>query len=134
MKTKLTLWLSPNRDIGILFLRFFIGLRLFYGVVDNVLSWERMTEFSIFLDIQDFPFPTMSAVVSVYAQFVCSILILIGYKIRFAASVMIINFLVALFMVHRNDSIEGMTPALAMLFVNLAFLFTGAGRFSLDKE
>jgi putative oxidoreductase len=131
---KIDYWLASNKDVGILLLRLFIGLRLFYGVIDNVLVWDRMIEFSEFLQAQGFPFPTICAVASVYAQSACSILILAGYKIRLASLVMIINFVVALIMVHRNDTIEGMTPALAMLFGCLTFLFTGSGRFSFDKR
>jgi putative oxidoreductase len=131
---KIDYWLTSNKDVGILLLRLFVGLRLFYGVIDNVLGWDRMIEFSEFLQAQGFPFPVISAIVSVYAQLVCSILILAGYKIRLASLVMIINFVVALIMVHRNDTIEGMTPALAMLFGCMTFLFTGSGRFSFDKR
>ena len=134
MMDKLNHWLTSNRDLGILFLRLFVGLRLFYGVIDNVLSWNRMMEFSEFLHGQGFPWPMVSAVVSVYAQFICSILILIGYKIRFASFIMIANFLVALWMVHRNDTVEGMTPPLAMLFGSLTLLFVGAGKFSFDRQ
>ena len=46
---------------------------------------------------------------------------------------MIINFLVALVMVHARDSFEGMTPALAMLFSSILFLFYGAGKFALKR-
>lgn len=134
MMDKLNQWLISNKDLGILFLRLFVGLRLFYGVIDNVLSWDRMMEFSEFLHGQGFPLPLVSAVVSVYAQFICSIFILIGYKIRFASFIMIANFLVALWMVHRNDTVEGMTPPLAMLFGSLTFLFAGAGKFSFGKN
>jgi hypothetical protein len=47
---------------------------------------------------------------------------------------MIINFLVALVMVHLHDSFEGMTPALAMLFSSILFLFYGAGKFALKRR
>ncbi len=118
--------------IGLLLLRLFIGARLLYGVLDNILSWERMTEFSQFLEANQFPFPLASAVLSVYAQFLCSVMILAGYKIRLASSLMIINFIIALVFVHlpSHDSVEAMTPALAMLFGCLTLLFTGAGRIS----
>ena len=92
-----------------------------------------MLEFKAFLDKFNFPFPLISAVVSVYAQAIAGIMILLGWKIRIASILMIINFLVALIMVHRNDTFEGMTPALAILFSSLLFLFQGAGRISLDR-
>ena len=123
-----------NRDIGVLLLRLFIGARLIYGVLDNVLHWDRMLEFKTFLQQFHFPFPLVSAVVSVYAQLIAGVLILIGWKIRWAAIVMIINFLVAIFMVHRGQTFEEMTPPLAMLFSNILFFFTGAGKYSLDRE
>ena len=46
---KIEQFLDTNKQIGIFILRIFIGSRLLYGVIDNVLSWERMIEFSIFL-------------------------------------------------------------------------------------
>lgn len=125
---------DSNKHIGILLLRLFIGLRLFYGVIDNVLSWEQMMEFSAFLEVNQFPFPTLSAISSVYAQFFGSILILIGFKIRVTSLILAINFIVALIFVHINagDTIEGMTPALAMLFGCITFLFVGAEKISVD--
>ena len=127
-------WFEARSHVGLLLLRLLVGLRLLYGVLDNVFSWERMTEFSGFLQSQGFPFPMVSAVVSVYAQAICGLLILIGYKIRIASAIMIFNFLVAIIMVHRNDTIEGMTPPLAMLFGSLTLLFTGAGKISVGRK
>lgn len=123
-----------NEHIGLLLLRVFIGLRLIYGVTDNVISWEKMLEFSVFLDANGFPVPTISAVISVYAQLICGLFILSGFKIRPASLLMVVNFLIALFMVHTNDTVEGMTPALAMLFGNACLFFTGAGRIKVVKS
>jgi len=132
---KIERFLDANKQIGILLLRIFIGCRLFYGVIDNILSWERMIEFSNFLDANNFPFPIISAVTSVYAQFFGAIFILAGFKLRFASFLLSINFIVALIFVHfqANDTIEGMTPALAMLFGCLTLLFTGADKISLEN-
>jgi putative oxidoreductase len=124
-------WLKKNKDIGYLLLRLFVGLRLIYGVTDNVFSWNHMLAFEQFLVSNGFPFPLLSAIVSVYAQFLAGILIVLGFYIRYAAMLMIINFTVAIVMVHVGDTIEGMTPALAMLFSNILFLFCGAGKYSL---
>lgn len=125
---------DPNWHIGVLILRLFIGFRLLYGVIDNIISWEKMLEFSSFLKANEFPFPTVSAVVSVLIQFVCGLGVLIGFKIKVASLILVLNFIVALIFVHikRGDSIEVMTPALAMLFGSLMFVFTGAGKHSFD--
>jgi len=47
-----------------------------------------------------------------------------------------INFLIALIFVHFRipDSVEEMTPALAMFFGCLTLFFTGAGRWSIDPQ
>ena len=126
-------FLDQHKDFGILLLRLFVGSRLLYGVLDNVFSWERMKEFADFLGANAFPYPVFSAVISVYVQFIGAILILIGYRLRIATVPLIINFMVALTAFHLrvNDTIEVMTPALAMLFGCLTLLFTGAGKISL---
>jgi putative oxidoreductase len=126
-------WLDSNRSIGILILRLFIGLRLIYGVIDNILSWDRMLEFEGFLDKVGFPVPLLSAIVSVYAQFIAGVLITVGWKIRYAALLMIFNFSIAWIMVDRFGTVEQMTPALSMLFCNVLFLFTGAGKIAVEK-
>ncbi len=124
-------WLNHNKDIGVLLLRLFIGTRIVYGVADNVLSWNHMLTFQNFLQSAGFPLPLLSAIVSVYAQLISGLLIITGFYIRLAAVAMIINFMAALLMVHLGDSFEGMTPALAMLFANILFLFYGSGKLSL---
>jgi len=129
-----TQWLNNNRDIGILLLRMFVGIRLIYGVADNILHWKHMVAFEQFLAANNFPIPIASAIVSVYAQFISGLMIVTGFQIRIAAFVMILNFLVALVMVHLHDSFEGMTPALAMLFCNVLLLFVGGGRYALKRE
>ena len=127
-------FLSSKTYIGIFVLRLFVGLRLLYGVIDNVLNGERMIEFAEFLNAHHFPFPLVSAALSVYVQFVGSIFILIGFKIRITSIILVFNFLVALIFVHLqiNDTVEGMTPALAMLFGCLTFVFTGGEKVSVD--
>jgi putative oxidoreductase len=128
-----TKWLDNHKDIGILLLRLFIGIRLVYGVADNVMSWNHMLLFRDFLATTGFPLPLLSAIVSVYAQLAGGIMIITGFWIRLGAVAMIVNFIVALLMVHRQDSFEGMTPALAMLFASVLFLFYGAGKYSLGN-
>jgi len=127
-------WLRRNSDIGIFLFRLFVSLRIIYGVIDNIFSWERMMEFARFLEVKKIPFPEFSAILSVWAQMICGLLLLAGYKVRTASAVLIINFMVA-WSVHftSGDSIEAMTPALAMLFGSILFLFYGSGRWGIDK-
>lgn len=124
-----------NSGIGIFILRLFIGVRLIYGTIDNVFSWDRMLEFRDFLAAQGFPMPHVCAVVSVYAQFICGIMILIGFKIRWAAAIMIFNFFVAVGLhLSIKDGFEAMTPPYAILFSCILFFLEGAGRFGVDTQ
>ena len=73
-------YLDSSKHIGILILRIFIGLRLLYGVIDNITSWDQMIEFSKFMESHSFPLPIISAIASVYLQFFCSIIFKTGYR------------------------------------------------------
>lgn len=126
-------WFERRSGWGIFLLRLFIGLRLIYGVQDNVLSWEHMIKFKDFLQQFHFPFPIVCAVVSVYLQLIAGLMVIFGWGIRYAAILLIANFSVALIMVHRNQSIEDMTAPMAILFAAVLFLFEGAGHISVDK-
>lgn len=131
---KIQQWLGSNSDIGLLALRIFIGARIIYGSFDNIISWDKMVEFSMFLKGNNFPMPIYCAVLSVYAQFICASLILVGYKTRLASAVLVFNFIVAIVGVHLKDKIEEMTPALAMLFISFALLLLGGGKWAFEKE
>ena len=119
-------------SIGLLLLRIFIGLRLIYGVIDYVLSWEKMIKFADFLAAFHFPMPTVSAVVSFAVQLLGGLSLLLGLYTKLFSSLLVINFIIALVVVHlqSNDSAEVMTPALAMLFGSLTIWFTGPGKYS----
>lgn len=127
--SKINTYLDNNKSIGIFLLRLFIGLRLIYGVIDNIFSWEKMLEFSEFLKSSGLPFPIVAAISSVYLQFFCSIFLVLGIKIRLVALLLAINFLVAIGVhIVLRDSIEGMTPALAIFFGCVTLVFTGSGK------
>ena len=127
-------WFDGRRDYAALFIRLAIGSRLISGTQDNVFSYARMLEFGQFLAANGTPFPLLSAFVSVYAQFACGALFIVGLWTRPAAIVMIVNFLAALAIAHRETPFEATWPALMMLAAALFFLFNGAGRPSIDAR
>lgn len=134
MKTfnRINNYLDSHQSVGIFLLRLFIGFRLIYGVIDNIVSWQKMLEFSAFLDNNGIPFSILSAVLSVYVQFLGALLLIIGYKTRLAAFLLTINFIVAIGVhIGFKDSIEGMTPALSIFFSCLMLFFTGAGKIAI---
>ena len=126
--------LEPRREYGPLFIRLIVGYRLIWGTADNVFSYDRMLEFSGFLAAHGVPFPLFAAFVSAYAQFTCGVLFVVGAFTRPAAALMIINFMVALLLVHIGQPFLENYDALVMLF-GAAFLFVhGPGLPSVDAR
>jgi len=124
--------LERHSALGVPLFRVFLGAALAYGTQDNVFSGAHMIEFRDFLDRNGFPAPLPSAYLSAYAQFICGLLILAGAFTRPAAAVMVVNFVVALLMVHRALPFSANISPLAMLFGALLFVFHGAGAYSVD--
>ena len=121
------------RDYAPLFLRLLIGIFIIHGVQDNMLSSERMEEFEKFLAARGVPAAAAAARLSVYAQFICGVSILLGAWIRLAAIPFIINFIAAILIAHLGDTFRGMFPALTMIAAGFFFLFHGAGKLSVDE-
>ena len=126
-------FLDKYKEYAPVFIRLIIGFHLIYGTQDNVFSYKQMEEFAKFLGERGVPFPLFSAFLSAYAQFICGILFIVGALTRYAAVVMIINFIAALFIAHRADPYPRMFQALMMLFAALFFLLHGAGKLSIDE-
>ena len=125
--------LEKYKEYGVIFIRLVVGFHLIYGTQDNVFSFARMEEFAGFLSVRGVPFPLFSAFVSVYAQFVCGLLFIVGLATRYAAVVMIINFIAALIIAHIGDTYPNMFPALMMLAAACFFLVHGAGNLSIES-
>lgn len=124
---------SPSAPYGAFFIRLLVGFHLIYGTQDNVFSYDRMLEFRGFLEAKGVIFPLAAAFLSAYAQFICGILYLTGWKVRLAAAVMVINFIAAIGIAHIGDSYTGVFPALVMLFSSIFLLLYGAGKPSVDN-
>lgn len=105
---------------------------LIYGVQDNIFSWERMLEFKDFLEAHGMPLPLFSACLSVYVQFFCGIMLLLGAAVRLAGVLMILNFTVAILLVHLGQTFQQFYPAAQLIAVGFFFLFHGAGPVSVD--
>ena len=127
-------WLDTRRELGSALLRLFFAFVLIYGTQDNVFSNARMLEFRDFLARNKFPYPLFSAYLSAYAQFLCGILIALGFLTRPAAIAMSINFIVALLMVHLHLPFTANIAAMAMLALSVFFVFHGAPRYSIDSK
>ena len=115
-----------------LVIRLFTAFVLIYGTQDNVFSHERMLEFRDFCARYGFPYPSFSAYLSSYSQFIAGCLIAVGFLTRVAAAVMVINFVVALYMVHWNLPFSANIAPMAMLANSAYLALVGAPWVSVD--
>lgn len=122
-------------DAALLLLRVLVGAFLMWGTWDNIVSAERMREFVAFLTALDCPLPELAAPVSVYAQFACGALILLGLITRWAGLVMTFNFVVAVALLTiggGESDFRGLFPPLVMIAVPLLLATHGPGRYAID--
>ena len=75
---------------------------------------------------------TLSLTLTVFAEFVCSVLLILGLAVRFAAIPLIINMLVAVFIALAKQPFAKKELAFIYLLVYFGFLILGAGKYSVD--
>lgn len=125
--------LSILSDFTNFVLRALTGAFLVWGVWDNIVDANRMAEFVSFMTQFNFPAPELLAPVSVWFQFLCGLLLILGLFTRWAALIMVFNFIVGFIMVHLGDDFRGQFPALILIVVNLHLAASGGGRLALDR-
>lgn len=76
--------------------------------------------------------PVLALFLTVFAEVICSILILLGLGTRLASVPLIITMLVAVFMIHLNDPFATKELGLLYIFLYLPLFVLGSGKFSLD--
>jgi putative oxidoreductase len=75
----------------------------------------------------------LSLILTVFAEFGCSILLILGLVSRAALLPLIFTMLVVLLVIHANDPFDDKEHALTFLIVYVSLLLTGPGRFSVDS-
>jgi putative oxidoreductase len=68
----------------------------------------------------------------VFAEVICSVLLMLGLATRFACVPLLINMSVAAFIVHTHDAFGKKELALLYLVFYLGFLILGPGKYSID--
>jgi putative oxidoreductase len=128
-------FLPPKRflllqDLGLLCLRFPLGwLMLQHGLGKWAKYDSLITQFPDPLGLGSGP----SLLLALFAEIICSVLIMLGLGTRFAALNWIITMLVAVIIIHGGDPLKQKELALLYLIPAFTLLATGAGRFSLDR-
>jgi putative oxidoreductase len=131
MFKKLTNAAPLNLDLGLLILRFFsFAFMLSHG-------WPKFQK----LVVGNFQFGDplgvgveISLVLAVFAEFFCSLLIMIGFLTRPALILSAITMAVAAFVAHDGDPFKQKELALLYLVVSVALIFTGPGKYAIDKK
>lgn len=71
---------------------------------------------------------------AVLAEFVCPILVIVGFKTRWAAILPAITMLVAAAIVHASDPFGKKEKALLFLVIFIAIILLGPGKYSIDRK
>ncbi len=117
-------------DIVLLVTRIFVGFAMLshgYPKLQDLLSGEEIQFFS-FLGLSD----KTSLILAVFAEFVCSIFIILGLFTRFAVFFLIITMAVAGLIVHGGDPFQKREASLLYLSVYLMLFAFGPGKYSVD--
>ncbi|MFD1141884.1 DoxX family protein [Larkinella insperata] len=82
-----------------------------------------------------FPLPVLSAILSAYTEFFGALLMIVGFRTRWAAFFLMINFLFAVLMGHLaiQDTYKNTFPALNLLAMSVFLLLNGPGKPSFDE-
>lgn len=135
MKTIITKVFNPgfypnNVSTALLILRVVIGFFMLthgWGKMQTLFSGEQI-QFADPIGLG----ATFSLVLAVFAEVLCSILLIIGLGTRLAAIPLLITMLVAAFIVHANDGFGKQEFALLYAVIYLTIGMIGAGKYSLD--
>lgn len=76
---------------------------------------------------------TLSLILTVFAEFLCSVLLILGIGTRLAALPLIATMVVAAFYVHGTDPFQQKEMALLYLIVYITILVFGGGKFELGR-
>lgn len=123
---------SGTADYGLFFLRIFLGLNLFFHHgLEKVEHFSQMS--------RHFPDPIhigshASLVFALISDAICAWLVVLGFGTRIAALICAVNIGAAFVLVHHHPFSSG-HGELMLLYIGgfLALIFTGGGRFSLNR-
>ena len=120
-----------KESIGILFARIgFGGMMLTHGwpKLERLLTSGKF-EFADPIGVG----PEISLILTIFAEFICAVLVVLGLKTKLAAIPPAITMLVAAFIVHADDPFGKKEFALLYFFGFFMLIFVGSGQYSMDN-
>ncbi|MDQ0064968.1 DoxX family protein [Chryseobacterium lathyri] len=121
---------SVPKDIILLAVRVFVGFAMLshgFPKLQMLLEGGKI-EFFDFIGLG----PTVTLVLTVIAEFVCSILLILGLFTRISLGFLIFTMTIAAFVVHGADPFDKKEMSLIYLSVYLLLMVFGAGKISVD--
>lgn len=123
---------TRNVDIGLLVLRIIAG-----GLMMLRHGWPKFQK----VIKGDFTFgdpiglgPGLSLTLTTFAEFICAILIIVGFKSRLASIPLMIAMFVAAFIHHADDPFGRKEFPIVYFTVFLVIFLVGSGKYSIEKN
>ena len=120
------------QDIGLLIFRLLLGgtMLVAHGI-PKIMNFSTYAEkFPNFLGVGS----QVNLSLAIFAEVLCALLVVIGYKTKYVLAPLIVTMAVAFFIVHGEDPFQRKELAYMFMFGYIALLFTGAGKYSVDKR
>ena len=99
-----------------------------YGKLERYLNGERSFADPIGIGEE------LSLILTIFAEFVCSLLLIAGLFTRAALVPLIFTMLVAFLIIHSDDPFDKKEHPLLFLIPYCTLFLTGPGRYSLDQH
>lgn len=122
---------SLQNNIGLALLRIGAsGLMLTHGIPKFQKLISGNLEFGDPIGIGSTP----SLFLAIIGEFICPILVIVGFKTRWSSIPTIITMAVAAFIVHGGDPFKDKEKALLYLILFVVIALLGPGKYSIDKK
>jgi putative oxidoreductase len=128
--------LDRFRDYAPFLLRLAFAYELFDAAGHTALHpADGIPGYASWLNDLGFPLPTVGAVLSAYTEFFGALLMVVGWKTRWAALFLTINFVLAVAVAHiaTADTYKNSFPAVNLLAMSIFLLLNGPGKPSIDE-
>jgi putative oxidoreductase len=115
-------------DIGLLILRVgFSGFLFLHGLEKLEVALSSNINYTDPIGLG----PTLTLVL--FTELICTVLVAVGYRVRWSSIPPIILMLVAVFIVHKNDSIMEKELAVLYLISFIVIGILGSGKYAIKK-
>ena len=118
-------------DLSMLILRLGFGILMIpHGYAKFVSFGEKQNDFMDFMGLG----PATSLVLAIFAELVCSALLVLGLFTRAATIPLIVTAIVITFLAHDGDVFGKGYGGFSYLLVYIVILLVGPGKFSVDAS